>query len=95
MGEKFREWPEEPMPMDEILTNVTLWWFTDSAARCIYTYRETFLCDHEMNIPYIEKPFGYSWYMYELVPGPKLLVEKRGRLVFYRQHAKVSHPAHL
>lgn len=33
--------------------------------------------------------------MYELAPGPKKVVEKKGRLVFYRQHENVSHNPQL
>lgn len=89
MGEKLLEWPERPFSLDEILTNVSLWWLTDGASRCIYTYRTTYLCDHTLILPYIEKPFGFSWFMHELAPAPKKVVERRGRLVFHRQHEKV------
>ncbi|KAF5482671.1 putative epoxide hydrolase, partial [Colletotrichum aenigma] len=39
MGEKFLEWPDDPIGIDELLTNVTLYWLTDTMPRCIYTYR--------------------------------------------------------
>ncbi|KAF4978385.1 hypothetical protein FDECE_18228, partial [Fusarium decemcellulare] len=41
------------------------------------------------------KPFGYSWFMYELAPGPKHIVEQKGKLIFYRQHLKGGHFAGL
>ncbi|KAF5628519.1 epoxide hydrolase [Fusarium sp. NRRL 25303] len=37
IGEKFFEWPDDPIDLDEILTNVSLYWFTDTMPRCIYT----------------------------------------------------------
>ncbi|KAJ5689234.1 hypothetical protein N7462_003626 [Penicillium macrosclerotiorum] len=95
IGEKFLEWSEEDVSIDEILTDVSLYWFTDCFPRCIYTYRGTFLVKPPFCLPFIDKPFGYSWFMYELAPGPKKVVEKKGRLVFYRQHTNGGHFAAL
>ncbi|KAJ4248406.1 hypothetical protein NW762_012743 [Fusarium torreyae] len=95
IGEKFLEWPDDDINLDEILTNVTLYWFTDSMPRCIYTYRGTFINGHKYDLPRINKPFGYSWFMRELVPGPRKAVENKGELVFYRQHEKGGHFAAL
>ncbi|KAF4774096.1 putative epoxide hydrolase [Colletotrichum scovillei] len=36
-GEKFLEWPDDPIGIDELLTNVTLYWLTETMPRCIYT----------------------------------------------------------
>lgn len=90
-AEKLREWPEEPFSLAEILTSTSLWWFTESAARSVYTYRLTFGCsDYKAEYPYFDKPFGYSWFMHELMPAPRKNVDCKGDLVFYRQHEKVS-----
>ncbi|KAI9926900.1 hypothetical protein ASPWEDRAFT_121201 [Aspergillus wentii DTO 134E9] len=95
IGEKFLEWPEETVSIDEVLTDVSLYWFTDCFPRCNYTYRGTFLVKPPFCLPFIDKPFGYSWFMHELAPGPKKVVEKKGRLVFYRQHEHGGHFAAL
>lgn len=95
IGEKFLEWPEEDVSIDEVLTVVTLYWFTDCFPRCNYTYCGTFLVKPPFCLPSIDKPFGYSWFMCELAPGPKKVVEKKGRLVFYRQHENVSYNPQL
>ncbi|OLN84907.1 putative epoxide hydrolase 4 [Colletotrichum chlorophyti] len=91
VGEKFLEWPENHFELDEVLTGVTLYWLTDTLPRCVYTYRDTFLCGYTPSFPFFNKPFGYSWFKYELSPGPKKLIEKKGQLVFYRQHDHVCH----
>ncbi|KIW04382.1 uncharacterized protein PV09_04666 [Verruconis gallopava] len=91
IGEKFLEWPENHVSVDEVLTGVTLYWFTDSFPRCSYTYRDTFLVKPPFSQPFNDKPFGYSWFMHELAPRPKKVVEKKGRLVFYRQHENGGH----
>ncbi|KAH6971211.1 Alpha/Beta hydrolase protein [Ilyonectria sp. MPI-CAGE-AT-0026] len=90
VGEKFLEWPEEDISIDEILANVSLYWFTDCFPRCSYTYRGTFLVGPPPSLPFIDKPFGFSWFMHELAPAPKKILETKGKLVFYRQHEKVS-----
>ncbi|KAF5485431.1 putative epoxide hydrolase [Colletotrichum aenigma] len=91
MGEKFLEWPDDPIGIDELLTNVTLYWLTDTMPRCIYTYRGTFIDSHQYSFPAFRQPFGYSWFMKELVPVPQKLARKHGNLVFYRQHENGGH----
>ncbi|KAH6995318.1 Alpha/Beta hydrolase protein [Ilyonectria destructans] len=88
IGEKLLDWTEEDPSLDDILTNVSLYWFTNCFAHCIYTYRDEWY-DSLQNLATKNKPFGYSWFMYELVPGPRHIVEHRGKLIFYRQHLTV------
>ena len=39
IGEKFLEWTDADPTLDEILDSVSLYWLTDTYARCIYPYR--------------------------------------------------------
>lgn len=39
IGEKFLEWTDEDPSLDQILDSVTLYWLTETFARCIYPYR--------------------------------------------------------
>lgn len=90
------EWSDTDPSLDTILTNVTLYWFTQSFPRSIYPYRESFgKAAPPPAPPYIEKPFGYSWYRYEITPGLKVQLEKVGNLVFYKQHESGGHFAAL
>lgn len=43
IGEKFLEWTDEDPQLDEILDSVSLYWLTDTYARCIYPYRSVSL----------------------------------------------------
>lgn len=43
IGEKFLEWTDEDPSLDEILDSVSLYWLTDTYARCIYPYRSVSL----------------------------------------------------
>jgi microsomal epoxide hydrolase len=109
IGEKFLEWSDESPPLDTILTNVSLYWFTQgttSSPLCtpantasgfptsIYPYRALFSPSRKP-FPYIEKPTGYSFFPYELFPGLKSNVEKNVNVVHYKQHERGGHFAAL
>ncbi|KAI4953675.1 hypothetical protein J4E91_002523 [Alternaria rosae] len=94
IGEKFLEWSDEDPSLDEILTNVSLYWFTESFARSIYPYRALFGSSaRDIEIP--KKPLGYSFFPCELAPGIKSILEKETNLVFYKQHESGGHFAAL
>ncbi|KEF61011.1 uncharacterized protein A1O9_02575 [Exophiala aquamarina CBS 119918] len=99
VGEKFIEWSDETPPLDEILDDVTLYWFTETFPRCIYPYRPVDPGVKELahsNPKYrCSKPVGYSWFPRELGPMPRAWVEKQGNLVWYRQHNAGGHFAAL
>ncbi|KAJ0329699.1 hypothetical protein COL922a_012778 [Colletotrichum nupharicola] len=40
---------------------------------------------------YCEKPMGYSWFPYEIVPVPKAWAATTGNLIWYRPHEKGGH----
>ena len=40
VGEKFLEWTDDDPDVDEVLTNITLWWLTDTFPTSIYPYRD-------------------------------------------------------
>ncbi|RAL10974.1 epoxide hydrolase family protein [Aspergillus homomorphus CBS 101889] len=99
IGEKYLDWVDEPLPLNDILESVTLYWLTESFPRALYHYRE--------NVPmplfkqaedprwYIQKPFGFSYFPKELVPVPRAWVETTGNLVFWKEHDKGGHFAAL
>ncbi|KAJ6464772.1 Alpha/Beta hydrolase protein [Mycena vitilis] len=84
IGEKMLEWSDENPSLDEILTNVSIYWFTNSISTSFYPYRE-----------YHEKPLGYTWFPREIIPVPESWVKKDANLVFYRQAKAGGHFAAL
>ncbi|KAF2200651.1 epoxide hydrolase-like protein [Delitschia confertaspora ATCC 74209] len=94
IGEKFLEWTDEDPSLETILDGVTLYWFTSSMPRSIYPYRELF-GGPPGGPPYIEKPFGFSLFPYDVAMGTRKNAEKNGNLVFYRQHERGGHFAAL
>ncbi|KAJ5124278.1 uncharacterized protein N7515_008103 [Penicillium bovifimosum] len=100
IGEKFLEWVDDPLPADEILESVTLYWLTETFPRAIYTYRQVKLPPPPIpasNDPrwYIHKPFGFSSFPEELARLPRSWIEATGDLVFWEQHEKGGHFAAL
>ncbi|KAJ7815316.1 Alpha/Beta hydrolase protein [Mycena olivaceomarginata] len=86
IGEKLLEWSDENPSMDEILTNVSIYWFTNSISTSFYPYRETITR-------------GPDYYKYhqslEIIPLPESWVKQEANLVFYRQAKSGGHFAAL
>lgn len=93
IGEKFLEWSDQTPSLDEILTNVSLYWFTNSFPRSIYPYQASFNKSAEPlpDFPYVVKPLGFSWFTAEIMPGFQSAISKQGNLVFHRKHDKGGH----
>ncbi|RMZ67442.1 epoxide hydrolase [Pyrenophora seminiperda CCB06] len=94
-GEKFLEWSDEDPSLDAILTNASLYWFTESFTRSLHPYR-TLFSGARPEIPKTNKPLGISWFAFEIFPILKSGVEKENsNLVFYKQHERGGHFAAL
>ncbi|KAJ7604448.1 prolyl aminopeptidase-like protein [Mycena polygramma] len=94
IGEKMLEWSDENPSLDEILTNVSVYWFTNSISTSFYSYRETIARKSDY-YKYHEKPVGYTWFPREIFPVPELWVKKDANIVFYRQAKAGGHFAAL
>ena len=84
---------------------MTLYWLTQSFPRAIYPYAQFHgrpASDRSKDNPqvpnphsdpkyYIKKPFGYSWFPYELAPIPVSWVKTTGDLTWSRSHDKGGH----
>ncbi|KAJ7681842.1 Alpha/Beta hydrolase protein [Mycena polygramma] len=94
IGEKMLEWSDENPSQDEILTNVSVYWFTNSISTSFYPYRESVTRKPDY-YKYHEKPLGYTWFPREIIPVPESWVKKDANLVFYRQAKAGGHFAAL
>lgn len=95
IGEKFLEWTDEDPSLDDILTNVSLYWFTSCFPRSIYPYRQLFGAAQRVKYVKTDKPTGFSFFPYELAPGVRYILEKHCNLVSYIQHERGGHFAAL
>ncbi|SCV68230.1 BQ2448_351 [Microbotryum intermedium] len=107
VGEKFLDWSDEDLSIDDILESVTVWYLTDTIARSVYPYREvstpvstgvrpsTVHGGKSMAITkpewFISKPMGFSWFPQELMPTPRVLIEKTGNVVNFTTHKSGGH----
>ncbi|KAF2261363.1 alpha/beta-hydrolase [Lojkania enalia] len=95
LAEKFLEWSDVDIPLPTILANTSLYWLTESFPSSIYTYREEEAPFHGLQQAYLEKPLGYSFFPYELLPVPRAWAARTGRLVWAREHSSGGHFAAL
>ncbi|KAL9616566.1 MAG: hypothetical protein Q9160_008569 [Pyrenula sp. 1 TL-2023] len=96
IGEKFLTWTDEDPPLRAILDSVTLYWLTETIARCTYPYRA--LINRPATTspqPFLAKPLGFSSFPKEVTYYPKSWAEKFGQLEFYREHTSGGHFAAL
>ena len=96
IGEKFQHWTDADPSTDTILDFVSLYWFTQTFARCIYPYRQSTV-DRQLfhshpDYRLKKKPMGFSWFPLEIAPVPKAWVEGTGELKLWRAHESVSDP---
>jgi len=99
IGDKFLAWtdPATRPAIDDILDSITLYWFTQSFARCIYPYRE-FYSKNEVDYIihtdpkyHIKQPLGYSYFPMELSPIPVEWVATTGNMVWSASHESGGH----
>ena len=99
IGDKFLCWsdPDTRPSTDDILDSITLYWLTQSFARCIYPYRE-FYSKNEVDYIvhtdpkyHIKQPLGYSYFPMELSPIPVEWVATTGNMVWSKSHESGGH----
>lgn len=91
IGEKFLAWsdPATAPPLDTILASVSLYCLAGCYPTSIYAYRGT------ADAAFVEKPTGYSWFPFELMPVPRAWAERTARVVHFRAHERGGHFAAL
>ncbi|KIV83495.1 hypothetical protein PV11_05516 [Exophiala sideris] len=105
IGEKMLAWTDEDPPLEKILEGVTLYWMTDTIPRCCYHNRgmgdpnekpkiartSVIASRAALELPYVEKPCGYSLFAHEIVPVPKSWAAMTCNLVSFNQHEHGGH----
>lgn len=94
IGEKFLEWTDETPSLEHILTNISLYWFTQGFPRSIYPYRQLGIVASAA-LSTVQKPLGISWFPHEIFPAIESAIRKDNNLVFYKKHEKGGHFAAL
>ena len=50
VGEKFLDWTDEDLPIETILEDVSLYWFTNTIATSLYPYRQVSFTAHTVRL---------------------------------------------
>ncbi|KAL7266697.1 hypothetical protein RUND412_010748, partial [Rhizina undulata] len=88
IGEKILEWTDEDPPLDKILEMVTLWWFTQTFPKGIYSYRGLIFGVPTPEAFPLSVPFEFSNFAHEIAPAPESWCRVSGDLVIYGHHEK-------
>jgi len=99
IGEKYVAWSdpdvaadrgsEQSIPMDRILANISLYWFTQTIGSSIRLYYEDFRDPGPA--PFVTVPTGMAIFPKELVKAPKRWNEKRYNLVHWTLQQRGGH----
>lgn len=89
IGEKHLEWSDtDDIPLDKILSMITLYWFTSSISRCIWPYRSLVLGRGGSGQISTTKPMGYSAFR-DITVLPKAWSKYYPNMKFRKAHDKV------
>ncbi|BGP24824.1 hypothetical protein JCM10295v2_003744 [Rhodotorula toruloides] len=95
LGEKYRDWTDEELPLDHVLSIATIWWIRDSFPSSIWAYADILKTGisalHNDPSYRLDKPFGYSSFQGEISSTPEAWAGRNGNLQFYSYHAKGGH----
>ncbi|MES2258405.1 MAG: epoxide hydrolase family protein [Pseudomonadota bacterium] len=99
IGEKFHEWADhggdlrDAVSRDALLTNVSLYWFSNSIGSSLRLYQEHFagLARGEGAGPRVDVPFGAAIYPGEFMRPPKAWIERTHRLVHWFEAERGGH----
>lgn len=94
IGEKFLEWSDEDPSLDDILTNISLYWLTQGFPTSIHPYRVLF-SPARKDLPYISKPTGVSDFPGEVIGKVKATAETQANIVLWNRHEGGGHFAAL
>jgi len=99
IGEKFHGWthhdgdPLDVVDREDLLANVSTYWFTGTAASSARIYFEfgRDLVEGRMSPPNPDVPFGVSAFPMELMVGRRRWVEAGRNVTFWREHERGGH----
>ena len=97
--EKFQAWTDcggeirNAVSWDALLTNISLYWFTDSIGSSVRLYKEHELAQRSRprGLPHIDVPTGAAIYPRELMRPPRSWVEHQYRLVHWFEAERGGH----
>ena len=101
IAEKFRTWTdcdgviENAVSRDDLLTNITLYWVTATAASAARMYRETRLGGAMDPQPRLETPVGHACFPKEIMGAPRHWIEAQYNVTHWTDMPRGGHFAAL
>jgi pimeloyl-ACP methyl ester carboxylesterase len=101
IAEKFRTWTdcdgviENAVSRDDLLTNVTLYWITNTGASSARYYYEAMRSGAVFPQPRLETPVGHAYFPKEVLPAPRPWCEAAFNVVHWTDMPRGGHFAAL
>jgi len=93
VGEKYAEWTDDDLPLDDLLGIATFWWLRDSYPSSIWAYADMqktgISALHNDPQHRLDKPLGFSSFAKEISSTPEAWASRNANLQWYRYHDKV------
>jgi pimeloyl-ACP methyl ester carboxylesterase len=88
IGEKLHAWSDTELPRDEVLTNLSIYWFTGTIGSSMRMYRANAALPAEQLARRVEVPSAFSLFPGDIVRPPREWLERTANLV------RLTHPPH-
>jgi microsomal epoxide hydrolase len=94
IAEKFLIWTDDNLPIQTVLADVSVYWYTQCFSTAMWHYRASYGRPEDRDPDDLmtelrEVPVGYSQFPKELFPSPAVWVKEKVNLVWHRRHDKV------
>jgi pimeloyl-ACP methyl ester carboxylesterase len=92
--EKLRSWSDnfdETYAMDEVLTNVTIYWLTGTIGSSMRMYHANAAIPPAQHARRVEVPSGFSLFPGDLLRPPRAWLERTANLAYLGEPAKGGH----
>jgi pimeloyl-ACP methyl ester carboxylesterase len=97
MVEKMRAWSdcggdvERSFTKDELLTNITMYWLTETIGSSMRMYRANAAISEEQRLRYVKTPSGFSLFPGDLLTPPREWLERTANVVRFTEPPRGGH----
>lgn len=97
LTEKFHDWTDcdgeirNAVSWEQLLTNISLLWFSESVASCLRIYRDNNTENPPPTLGYCSVPTGCARFPRELMKPPRRWVEQACNVVYWSEHPRGGH----
>ncbi|KRD42854.1 multidrug MFS transporter [Cellulomonas sp. Root930] len=89
--EKLRSWSDRSLTLDEVLTNLTIYWLTGTIGSSMRMYRANSAIAPEQHARRVEVPSGFSLFPGDLVRPPRAWLDRTANVVRVTEPPRGGH----